>query len=167
MPGPSKKVNPTIKKTAKSKKIEHAKEHTKERKRHREHVKEIQTNIKKHGNPDKTTKGYDGHIRRGQEFVKQYATEQAELEAKWKEKERDRRAATGMDGNDDDDDYDEEEALNAKLPSEFATCLDGAPVECTPSAIVTFLHEKCFTQDKGKSTASQIHAAFLRHYDRL
>jgi hypothetical protein len=121
-------------------------------KSHRQHCKEIHDDVKKHGNSDKTTKSYDGHLRRAREWVAEYAKEQERLEMSWRTNHPDQ---------------DEEGESFSDLSPEFATCLDGAPVKCTPEGIVAFMHNKCFGNGRGKSTASQIHAAFLRYYNSL
>ncbi|KAF8807159.1 hypothetical protein BYT27DRAFT_7255803 [Phlegmacium glaucopus] len=45
--------------------------------------------------------------------------------------------------------------------------LSSLPIEYTPTALAMFIAQKCFTEECGKSTASAIHAAFLRYYDTM
>ncbi|KAF9060435.1 hypothetical protein BDP27DRAFT_1430099 [Rhodocollybia butyracea] len=45
--------------------------------------------------------------------------------------------------------------------------LDGTPVKCTPEALAMFMSWKCFDEEKGKSTAEQIHAGWKHHYKLL
>ncbi|KAF5333936.1 hypothetical protein D9758_018155 [Tetrapyrgos nigripes] len=149
-------------KTVKRKKTEKTADPKKEQKSHKEHSKEIRDDIKKHGKADQTNKAYDGQVERAREYVKQYAEEQANLEAQWKEKEKEHRQAIGEDIEDLP-----RELFDSELPPEFASCLTGPPVECTPAGIVVFMHWKCFEQNKGGSTAEQINAAFLRYYDLM
>jgi hypothetical protein len=152
-----KKFNPSPeKKLAKPKKAEIANAKAKESKSHHQHCEEIQANVKKHGKSGGTNTKYDGHLRRAREWVKEYALEQARIEASWMENH----------GNEEEEPENGSSTFT-KLSSEYATCLEGPPVECTPEAIVAFMHEKCFREDCGKSTASQIHAAFLRYYNTL
>ncbi|KAK7433686.1 hypothetical protein VKT23_020633 [Stygiomarasmius scandens] len=125
-----------------------------ELKRHSDLRKEILENVKKHGKSEKTHKLYAGHVKRGKEWVKEYAAKQREVEEAWKAQ------GTGVQIETDSE-------TSAELDPAFGTCLDGAPLECTPEAIAMFMHEKCFAKGCGRSTVDQIHAAFLLHYNTM
>ncbi|THU85408.1 hypothetical protein K435DRAFT_685662 [Dendrothele bispora CBS 962.96] len=125
-------------------------------KRHAELYEEIRADIQKHGKSAKTNKLYEGHIKRGQDWVKRYTALQKNVEELW------RSQGTGVSVLESDD-----SEAGAVLDPEFATCLDDVPVECTPTAIAMFMHEKCFGEGRGKSTVDQVHAAFLQHYNRM
>ncbi|THU82325.1 hypothetical protein K435DRAFT_766628 [Dendrothele bispora CBS 962.96] len=127
-----------------------------EPKRHSELCKEILENVKRHGKSEKTNKLYAGHVKRGKEWVKKYATMQTEVEEAYKAQ----RAAGGMP-------VEEDLEAGAELDPDFADCLDGAPLECTPTAIAMYMHDKCFGEGCGKSTVDQLHAAFLLHYNTM
>jgi hypothetical protein len=100
--------------------------------------KTIKDSKKKHGKAKNTTDNYDGNVRRGKEFIAAFVMETVEGDA---------------DGD--------SESMDPNLHQAFA----GPPIECTPTAIAMFIAQKCFTEECGKSTASAIHAAFLRYYD--
>ncbi|THU79935.1 hypothetical protein K435DRAFT_874921 [Dendrothele bispora CBS 962.96] len=125
-----------------------------EPKRHSDLRKEIHENIKKHGKSEKTHKLYAGHVNRGRDWTKKYAITQKEVEEAWRAWEAGAWSEIDLE-------------VNAELDPEFETCLDGAPVECTPEAIAMYMHEKCFAEGCGKSTVDQVHAAFLLHYNTM
>ncbi|KAF9059061.1 hypothetical protein BDP27DRAFT_1431892 [Rhodocollybia butyracea] len=60
-----------------------------------------------------------------------------------------------------------EEPVDSEMDPEFGTCLEGTPVKCTPEAPAMFMSWKCFDEEKGKSTAEQIHAGWKHHYKLL
>jgi len=124
-------------------------------KRHSQLCQEIRNNVKKHGKSEKTNHLYEGHVKWGRQWVKEYVRMQTELEDAWNA------STTGVRIEDDDSE------ANAELDPEFATCLDSIPLECTPTAIAMFMHHKCFIEGRGKSTVDQVHAAFLLHYDLM
>jgi hypothetical protein len=103
---------------------------------------------KTHGKAQNTTANYDGHIRRGREFLAAYQDEQMSRAMG----ESDSAANTDSD---------------VLMDSEFPHAFSGPPVKCTPFALSTFLGHKCFTENVGASTASQVHAAFLHYYDNM
>ena len=103
--------------------------------------KTIKESKKKHGKSKNTTDNYDGNVRRGKEFIAAFVEEMLE--------------GTG------DGDADGEHSMDPNLHQAFT----GPPIECTPTALAMFIAQKCFTEECGKSTASAIHAAFLRYYD--
>lgn len=105
--------------------------------------KTIKESKKKHGKAKNTTDNYDGNVRRGKEFIAAYVKETLE--------------------ETEDRDADEEDSMDPNLHRAFA----GPPIECTPTALAMFIAQKCFTEECGKSTASAIHAAFLRYYDTM
>ena len=103
--------------------------------------KTIKESKKKHGKAKNTTDNYDGNVRRGKEFIAAFVKETLE-------------ETEGSDA--DGEDY-----MDPNLHQAFA----GPPIECTPTALTMFIAQKCFTEDCGKSTASAIHAGFLRYYN--
>jgi hypothetical protein len=103
--------------------------------------KTIKDSKKKHGKAKNTTDNYDGNVRRGKEFIAAFVMETLE--------------------GTEDSDADGEDSMDPNLHQAFA----GPPIECTPTALAMFIAQKCFTEECGKSTASAIHAAFLRYYD--
>ncbi|KAK7451237.1 hypothetical protein VKT23_012575 [Stygiomarasmius scandens] len=121
--------------------------------RHSQLHQELQENIRKHGKSQRTNHLYQGQVDRARAWVKEYAANQAEIEARYQ-------AESG-------EIEDDNERQAAQLDPEFGTCLMGNPVECTPIAVSLYLHHRCFREGNGKSTAEQIHAALLRHYNLL
>lgn len=105
--------------------------------------KTIKDSKKKHGKAKKTTDNYDGNVRRGKEFIAAFVKETLE--------------------GTEDGDVDGEDSMDPNLHQAFA----GPPIECTPTALAMFIAQKCFTEACGQSTASAIHAAFLRYYDTM
>jgi hypothetical protein len=111
--------------------------------------KTIKESKKKHGKSKNTTDNYDGNVRRGKEFIAEFVKAQGTLE---------------LEGTEDGDaDLDGEDSMDPNLHLAFA----GPPIACTPTALAMFIAQKCFTEDCGKSTASAIHAAFLRYYNTM
>lgn len=115
--------------------------------------------IKDHGKAPRTTENYDGHVRRGREFLAAFVEEQCEAELQWMNGE-DSSTHLSTDGED------EMPSDSTKHP-QFHVAFSGPPIECTPYALALFLAHKCFTENRGKSTASAIHAGFKRHYDQM
>ncbi|KAF8801213.1 hypothetical protein BYT27DRAFT_7226962 [Phlegmacium glaucopus] len=113
-------------------------------------VKKTAANGKKtHGKAQNTTINYDGHIRRGKEFLAAYSRDDQLSEVRG---ESDSAANTDSD---------------TPMDPEFPYAFTGPPAKCTPFALSTFLAYKCFTENVGVSTASQVHAAFLHYYDNM
>ena len=109
--------------------------------------KSLQKTVKdsqKNGKSKNTTDNYDGNVRRGKEFIAAFVKDSEMLE-----------------GTEDGEEINGERSMDPNLHQAFA----GPPIECTPSALAMFIAQKCFTEECGKSTASAIHAAFLRYYD--
>lgn len=117
--------------------------------------------LKKHGKAKNTTDAYDGYIRRGKDFLRTFTLEESEAESRWKDQENSR-TNLSTEG---------EEAMpsgdETKMHPQFRDAFDGPPLECTPLAIAMFMADKCLSQECGKSTASAIHAAFLRYYNQM
>ena len=105
---------------------------------------------KTHGKAQKTTENYDGHIRRGKEFLAAYSQDTDEF-------------SEGRGESDSASNTDCDAAMDPGFPHAFSS----RPIRCTPFALSTFLAHKCFTENVGTSTASQIHAAFLHYYDNM
>lgn len=110
--------------------------------------KTVNDSKKKHGKSKNTTDNYDGNVRRGKEFIAAFVMETLEGTEEFHNDERNSKA-------------DGESSMDPNLYQAFA----GPPIECTPTALAMFIAQKCFTEECGKSTASAIHAAFLRYYD--
>jgi hypothetical protein len=102
--------------------------------------KTIKESKKKHGKSKNTTDNYDGNVRRGKEFIAAFVKETLE-------------------GTEDSD----ADSMDPNLHRAFAS----PPIECTPTALAMFIAQKCFTEECGSSTASAIHAAFLRYYNTM
>ena len=115
--------------------------------------------MKDHGKAPRTTKNYDGHVRRGTDFLAAFVKEQVEVESQWKNGEDSSRLLS-TEGED-------EMPNEATKHPQFHAAFSGPPIECTPYALALFLAHKCFTEDRGKSTAVAIHAGFKRHYDQM
>jgi hypothetical protein len=109
--------------------------------------KTVKDSKKKHGKSKNTTDNYDGNVRRGKEFIAAFVSETFEGTAS-EELDGDGGCSEPMDPN-------------------IHQAFDGPPIECTPTALAMFIAQKCFTEECGKSTASAIHAAFLRYYDTM
>ena len=103
--------------------------------------KTIKDSKRKHGKLKNTTDNYNGNVCRGKEFIAAFVKDSLEK----------------TEGSDVDGDN----SMDPNLHQAFA----GPPIECTPTALAMFIAQKCFTKECGKSTASAIHAAFLRYYD--
>ena len=103
----------------------------------------VKDSKKKHGKAKNTTDNYDGNVRRGKEFIAAFVKETLE--------------------GTEDGDADGEDSMNPNLHQAFA----GPPIECTPTTLAMFIAQKCFTEACGQSTASAIHAAFLRYYNTM
>jgi hypothetical protein len=115
-------------------------------------------NQKKHGKSKNTTDNYDGHIRRGKEFVAKFSKDEAITEAEWQHGSIHRMSGDGEDS---------EIAGQDELDPEFPFAFTGPPKKCTPLAISMFMASKCFEENRGKSTAVAIHAAFLLYYKQM
>ena len=103
--------------------------------------KTIKDSKKKHRKSKNTTDNYDGNVHRGKEFIAAFFKDSL--------------------GQTKGGDADGEDSMDPNLHQAFAS----PPIECTPTALAMFIAQKCFTEECGKSTASAIHAAFLRYYD--
>ena len=133
-------------------------------------IQKTATNAKKkHGKAESTTNGYDGHVRRGMEWLATFAQEEQErVEEQWQAEEGEKLSVDEDDEEDKEDITDiGEGGSDVTMDPEFPTAFTGPPVECTPVAIAMFMAYKCFTEDLGISTANAIHAAFIRHYDMM
>lgn len=113
---------------------------------------------KEHGRSGNTTENYEGHIRRGKEFLSRFSKEEFEAEANWQAEEGEK-----LSGEEEDLGNDGKSALHPQ----FYKAFNGNPIECTPLAISMFMTHKCFTEGWGKSTADALRAAFKRHYEQL
>lgn len=134
---------------------------------------------KKHGKAESTTNGYEGHVRRGMEWLASFAPEeQNHVEECWQAENGEKLCGDNEDDMDDgemeaeeegndDEEKKEEEGEDVTMDPEFPTAFTGRPVKCTPVAIAMFMAYKCFTEDLGVSTANSIHAAFIRYYDTM
>ena len=115
----------------------------------------------KHGKSKQTRNNYNGHIRRGIEFLANFAREEQEAEENWQNDE---------DGSNHLSAENEDEIptdIEAQMDPNFHLAFTGPPIRCTPTAIVMFMAHKCFTEECGRSTASAMHAAFLDHYAQM
>lgn len=139
-------------------------------------IQKTATNAKKkHGKAESTTNGYDGHVRRGMEWLATFAQEEQErVEERWQAEEGEKLSVDEEDEDDEDiteigeaKDKEKGEDADVTMDPEFPTAFTGPPVKCTPVAIAMFMAYKCFTEDLGVSTANAIHAAFIRHYDTM
>ena len=124
---------------------------------------------KKHGKAESTTNGYDGHVRRGMEWLATFAQEEQEcVEERWQAEEGEKLSVDEDDEEDKEDNMDIGEGdSDVTMDPEFPTAFTGPPVKCTPVAIAMFMAYKCFMEDLGISTANAIHAAFIRYYDTM
>ncbi|KAH9475673.1 hypothetical protein JR316_0011232 [Psilocybe cubensis] len=119
--------------------------------------------IKQHGKAAATTENYFGHIRRGRQFLENFVLEESRAEGEWCGNDN---AAQNLSTEGEES----IQSLNSTefcMPAQFREAFDSFPIECTPLAISMFIAFKCYTHNRGKSTASAIHAAFLRHYDQM
>lgn len=117
--------------------------------------------LKKHRKAKKTTDAYDGYIRRGKEFLHTFSVEESKAESCWKDREE----SGGNLATEDEDTMPSGD--ETRMHPQFREAFDGQPLECTPLAIAMFMADKCLTHECGKSTASAIHAAFLRYYNQM
>ena len=115
--------------------------------------------MKDHGKAPRTTESYDGHVRCGRDFLAAFVEEQCEVESQWMNGE-DSSTHLSTEGED-------EMSSNATKHPQFHEAFSGPPIECTPYALALFLAHKCFTENRGKSTAAAIHAGFKRYYDQM
>ena len=99
-------------------------------------------NCKKHGKARNTDTNYDGHIRRGWEWIHRFSCEEAEAEQHWK-------AGGGSEPLLSGDDDEETQHADKLQDPEFHKALDACPISCTPLAISMFLAFKCFDEDHG------------------
>ncbi|KZP05164.1 hypothetical protein FIBSPDRAFT_766273 [Athelia psychrophila] len=106
----------------------------------------------------KTRNAYNGYITRAKSWLGAFFLEEGEAERKWKEG-----SGKGLSG-DGEGDIDNTTLLEDE---EFRDAFDGVPSKSTPQAISMFLTFKCFEENKGRSTAEGIHAAFITEYDKM
>ena len=110
--------------------------------------KTVRDSKKKHGKAKNTTNNYDGNVCRGKEFIAEFVPETFE-------------------GTEEIDDASGPGEVSKSMDPNLHQAFAGPPIECTPTALAMFIAQKCFTEECGKSTASAIHAAFLRYYDTM
>jgi len=134
---------------------------------------------KKHGKAESTTNGYEGHVRRGMEWLASFAQEEQDhVEECWQAENGEKLCSDDEDDMDDgemeaeeerndDEEKKEEEGEDMTMDPAFLTAFTGHPMKCTPVAIAMFMAYKWFTEDLGVSTAHSIHAAFIRYYDTM
>ena len=115
----------------------------------------------KHGKAMRTQNNYSRHIRRGIEFLANFAREKQEAERSWQN------AADGSNLLSADNENEIPTDIEAQMDPNLHDAFTGPPIRCTPTAIVMFLAHKCFTEECGKSTASALHSAFLDHYAQM
>lgn len=115
----------------------------------------------KHGKSEQTRNNYSGHIRRGIDFLANFAREEQEAEEIWKNTEDGSNLLSADNENEIPTD------IEAQMDPKFHVAFTGPPIRCTPTAIAVFLAHKCFTEERGKSTASAVHSAFLDHYAQM
>ncbi|KZP03242.1 hypothetical protein FIBSPDRAFT_1019175 [Athelia psychrophila] len=106
----------------------------------------------------KTRNAYNRYITRAKSWLGVFFLEEGEAERKWKEG-----SGKGLSG-DGEGDIDNTTLLEDE---EFRDAFDGVPSKSTPQAISMFLTFKCFEENKGRSTAEGIHAAFITEYDKI
>lgn len=115
----------------------------------------------KHGKSEQTRKNYSGHVRRGIEFLANFAREEQEAEEIWQN------AKDGSNHLSAENENEIPTDSEAQMDPNFHCAFTGPPVRCTPTAIVMFMAHKCFTEERGTSTATAMHAAFLDHYAQM
>ena len=115
----------------------------------------------RHGKSKETRNNYSGHIRRGIEFLANFAIEELEAEENWQNAEDGSNRLSAENENEIPTD------VEAQMDPNFHVAFTGPPIKCTPTAIAMFMAHKCFTEECGKSTASALHAAFLDHYAQM
>lgn len=102
-------------------------------------------NVKAHLRAAKTRTAYDGHVRRGQEWIEQYA-------------------------GDVDDHMADGEARTQKediyMDPDFKIALDGKPTEYSNHALSLFISYKCFFENLGQATSEGIYSAFKMMWDQ-
>lgn len=106
----------------------------------------------------KTRGAYNGYITRAKTWLGAFFLEEGEAERRWKEG-----SGKGLSGDGEGD------INNVTLleDEEFRDAFNGVPSKSTPQAISMFLTFKCFEENKGRSTAEGIHAAFIAEYDKM
>ena len=114
-----------------------------------------------HGKSKRTRSNYSGHICRGIDFLANFAKEEREAEENWQNAEDGSKLLSADNENEIPTD------IEAQMDPNFHVAFTGPPIRCTPTAIVMFLAHKCFTEERGKSTASAVHSAFLDHYTQM
>ena len=114
-----------------------------------------------HGKSKRTRSNYSGHIRRGIDFLANFSKEEREAEENWQNAEDGSKLLSADNENEIPTD------IEAQMDPNFHVAFTGPPIRCTPTAIVMFLAHKCFTEERGKSTASAVHSAFLDHYAQM
>jgi hypothetical protein len=114
-----------------------------------------------HGKAEQTRNNYSGHIRRGIDFLANFAKEEQEAEENWQNAEDGSNLLSADNENEIPTD------IEAQMDPNFHVAFTGPPIRCTPTAIVMFLAHKCFTEERGKSTAKALHSAFLDHYAQM
>ena len=115
----------------------------------------------KHGKSEQTQKNYNGHVRRGIKFLANFAREEQEAEEIWQNAEDRSNHLSAENENEIPTD------IEAQMDPNFHCAFTGPPIRCTPTAIVMFMAHKCFTEERGTSTATAMHAAFLDHYAKM
>jgi hypothetical protein len=110
-----------------------------------------------------TTENYNGHIRRGREFLASFVSEEQNAERTWQAGEGPRMSG---DGEDEGMQGQNGSSLGQENP-DFVNAFTGNPTKCTPMAIKLFLARKCFEEEHGESTAVAIHAAFKDFYKQM
>jgi hypothetical protein len=122
--------------------------------------KTIKEQTSNHGTSKKTAQNYEGHIRRGREFLKRFVADEELAQKLFRSGEGSSHTGEG-----------EQEAFcgneNVSMDPEFIDAFSGLPKKCTPTAISMFIGYKCFHEKLSGTTASSIHAAFVWHYDYL
>ena len=116
---------------------------------------------RKHGKSKQTRSNYSGHIRCGIDFLANFAKEEQEAEENWQNAEDGSNLLLADNENEIPTD------IEAQMDPNFHVAFTGPPIWCTPTAIVMFLAHKCFMEERGKSTASAVHSAFLDHYAQM
>ncbi|TEB23418.1 hypothetical protein FA13DRAFT_1757041 [Coprinellus micaceus] len=123
-------------------------------------VESMKANTKAHHKGKNTIKSYEGHIKRGREFLKKFAAEERAAQKAFTE-------ANGQNNTNEG----EEEALggeqNISADPNFVFAFDGPPKPCTPTALALFINWKCFEEDLTGGTAYSIYSAFKWHYDTM
>jgi hypothetical protein len=130
-----------------------------------------------HSRSANTVKRYGNVIKNAREFVAQYRNQEKLTSDSRAAQEA--QAAFPEDEIIDSDDFEQDSSIsnkphpksippqdNEETASSFATCLEGAPQECTPAGIVLFLWYKCFNQGCLIGTAHHIVSAFIKYYDQ-